>query len=88
MESAIFIETGKGHPEIRNQWRIQGSPHPLLLDQTEARRAGKNFFETAPSLPPPPPPPHLSEGLDPPLDLYQQNSKQKLDIYSDRKQIS
>ena len=33
----------------------------LFLDQTEARRAAKMFFET---IPPPPP---LSEGLDPPL---------------------
>ena len=32
-----------------------------FLDQTEAPRAAKNFFETAP------PPPPLSEGLDPPL---------------------
>ena len=44
------------------QWRIQGSrggaraspPPHLFLDQTEARRAEKKFFETAPppSLPP------------------------------------
>ena len=35
---------------------------PLFLDQTEARRAGKIFWETSPSLP-------LSKGLDdrPPL---------------------
>ena len=33
----------------------------LFLDQTEARRAAKMFFETTPPLPP------LSEGLDPPL---------------------
>ena len=47
---------------------------PLFLDQNEARRAEKIFFETAP---PPPssqglddlqsPPLPLSEGLDPPL---------------------
>ena len=48
---------------------------PLFLDQNEARRAEKIFFETAspplisgsgwPPIPPPPLP--LSEGLDPPL---------------------
>ena len=32
---------------------------PLFLDQTEAQRAEKNFFETAP-----PPPTPLSQGLD------------------------
>ena len=54
------------------QWRIQ-------LDQTEARRAEKNFLEPAPppppiskglddrGTPPPPPPPPLSQGLDPTL---------------------
>ena len=31
-------------------------PPPLILDQTEARRAEKNFFETAP-------PPPFSKGL-------------------------
>ena len=44
-------------------------PPPIFLDQTEAQRAKKIFFETAPPLcqglddwaPP------LSEGLDPPL---------------------
>lgn len=44
---------------------------PLCLDQTEAWKAEKIFFETAPPLisefgwtpPPPPPPPPLSEGL-------------------------
>ena len=35
-------------------------PHPrLILDQTKARRAEKNFFED-----PTPPPPPLSKGLD------------------------
>ena len=48
------------------QWRIQergpGRPSPpLLLDQTEVRRA-ENFFLTRPF--PPPPPPSLSQGLD------------------------
>ena len=46
------------------------APPPIFLDQTEAQRVKKNFFETAP------PPlsqglvdraPPLSEGLDPPL---------------------
>ena len=26
------------------QWRIQGRARPLVLDQTEAQRAKKNFF--------------------------------------------
>ena len=51
-----------------------GAPSPLLLDQTEARGAKKNFFETCA----PPfsqgvddrPPPPLSEGLDTPLIIY------------------
>ena len=49
----------------------EGLRGPLFLDQTEARRVEKNFFETAAPLsqglydrPPPLP---LSEGLDPPL---------------------
>lgn len=40
---------------------------PLFLDQTEARRAEKKFFKTAP---PPPPNPYshpLSQSLDEPL---------------------
>ena len=40
---------------------------PLLLDQNEARRAGKTFFVA--HLPPPPPAP-LCEGLDPPLETH------------------
>ena len=47
----------------------RGARPPLFLDQTEARRTEKNFFE-----PPliswsgyPPPSPPLFEGLDPPL---------------------
>ena len=49
-----------------------GSPPPisLFIDQAEARKAGKTFFET----PPPPcraldvrPPPPQSQGLDPTL---------------------
>ena len=68
----------------RAQWRIQGRgpggptpphTHPhLLLDQTEARKAEKKKFKTAPpylmvwmTSPHPPSPPPLSEGLDPPL---------------------
>ena len=47
------------------QWRIQGRGQggptpPLFLDQTEARRAEKNFLR---------PGPPLSESLDPPLDI-------------------
>ena len=49
------------------QWRIQGRDpggggpgHPLLLDQSEARRAEKKFFfETGTPPSPPSPPPHL-----------------------------
>ena len=37
-----------------------GAEPPLFLDQTEARRAEKDFFR-------PPPPLPLSEGLDQPL---------------------
>ena len=62
----------------QNQWRIQGrglwSPNPsLFLDQTEARRAERNFLrDPAPAylrvwmtglLP------SFSEGLDPPLKI-------------------
>ena len=56
------------------QWRIQGRgaegpAFPLLIEQSEARRAEKNFFETAP-----PRPPTLSEGLDPLLNNLQYSS--------------
>ena len=45
-----------------------GARPPLILDQTEVRRAEKNFFQDRP-----PPPSPLSEGLDPPLrELYSQ----------------
>ena len=56
---------------IRGQWRIQGKgpggPPSLLLDQNEARRAEKFFFEPPPApylriwmtAPPPPPAPYL-----------------------------
>ena len=47
----------------------RAGPHPppplLFLDQTEARRAGKNVIVSVP--PPPPPPQPRSEGLDPAL---------------------
>ena len=64
------------------KWRIQGRgpggpAPPLFLDQTEARRAEKFFWETGPPslcqgldyrAPP------LSEGLDPPLIQTSQNT--------------
>ena len=60
--------------QYRIQGRGTGGQGPLLfLDQTEARRAEKNFLETpSPCLrvwmtPPPPPPP--SQGLDTALDF-------------------
>ena len=53
-----------------------GEDPPLFLDQTEAQRPKKNFFQ---DHPPPPPYPRvwmmtsplapLSEGLDPPLQV-------------------
>ena len=68
------------------QWQIQGRggaggpAPPLLLDQTEARRAEKIVLETGTPLPPPLLPfplslglddraPPLSEGLDSPLPM-------------------
>ena len=66
------------------KWRIQGRgpggpPFPLFLEQNEARRAEKIFFEDRPSplpqsldaLPPSPP----SEGLDPPLQSNNRSQK-------------
>ena len=45
------------NPQWRIQGRTRGGGHPLLLDQSEARRAEKKFFfETG--TPPP------SQGLD------------------------
>ena len=38
-------------------FRGPGGPPPLVLDQTEDRRAEKNFFKAGPTLP-------LSQGLD------------------------
>lgn len=39
---------------------------PLFLDQTEARKAEKNFFKTAPPpLPPPTPTPYLRVWMNP-----------------------
>ena len=46
-----------------------GPAHPLILEQTAARRAEKNFFATAPP-PPPPTPAYLRvwmTALHPPL---------------------
>ena len=55
----------------------QGATPPLFLNQTEARRAKKLFWETRPPLPPPlckglddQAPPPLSQGLDPALAMY------------------
>ena len=49
----------------------EGPPPPLFLDQNEAQRGNKIFFETAPPLSQGlddcPPSPLLSKGLDPPL---------------------
>ena len=64
------------------QWQNQGRsprpalPPPLILNHTEARRAGKIFF-FSPGPPPYlrvwmtalPPPTPLSEGVDPPLNM-------------------
>ena len=55
-----------------------GENPPLFLDQTEAQRAEKNFFQDHPPLyprvwmtaSPPPPQSPLSEGLNPPLQVY------------------
>ena len=67
------------------KWRIQGRepggpPFPLFLEQNEARRAEKIFFEDRPSplpqsldAPPPHSPP--SEGLDPPLQSNNRSQK-------------
>ena len=66
------------HPNVfTGQWQIQGrgpgSPPSLLLDQTVARRAEKNFILDRPI----PlisgsgwPGPLLSEGLDPPMQVH------------------
>ena len=68
----ISILLGEKTP---NHCRIEGRAPTLFIEQTEARRAEKNFFETTP-LPylrawgigaPPPPSPTFSEGLDLPL---------------------
>ena len=53
-----------------------GAGPPLFLDQTEARRAEKNFFGESPPLPPSLPkglddfPHFLSQGLDPALFCF------------------
>ena len=56
--SMSFISSDGSRGDARG-----GRALTLFLDQTEARRAAKMFFET---IPPPSPPP-LSEGLDSPL---------------------
>ena len=43
---------------------------PLFLDQTEARRAEKNFFKTAPPLPTPTPTPYLRVWMNPYLKIW------------------
>ena len=51
-----------------------GNGPPLFLDQNEAPRPEKIFFETGPQGlddPSPLPLPPLSDGLDPPLNLVQ-----------------
>ena len=48
---------------------------PLFLDQTEPRRAGKNFLR------PPPFPPTSSEGLDPPLSPIQKTNRHPSKLY-------
>ena len=45
-------------------------PPPLFLDESEVRRAEKNFFLDI--VPRPLPPPPLFEGLDPPLRCTRQ----------------
>ena len=61
LTSLLYIRFAGG-----KQWRIQGrgpgAASPLFLDQTEARRAEKMFFETAP---PPPLLPYLSVWAEP-----------------------
>ena len=72
---AFIAGTPFPFPHWRLQGRGPGVPPALFLDQNEARRAGKNFFETGPPLfsrsgwpaSHPPPPLPLSEGLDLPL---------------------
>ena len=68
------LSASPGHPLrgsstvcTSRQWRIHGG---IYLDQTEARRAEKKIFDTAPPPPPPPPfPTPLSEGLERPLPV-------------------
>ena len=63
-----------GATAVAVQGKGPGGPgSPLFLDQTEAQKAEKHFWDQDPlhqgldDRPPPTPPP-LSEGLDPPLD--------------------
>lgn len=60
----IGYSRGQGGP-VADQGEGPGGSAPLILDQTEAQKAVKNFVRDR--LSPPPSPPHLSEGLDPPL---------------------
>ena len=59
--------TPKGEPVVDPGEGLGGLGPPPYFYTSEARRAGKCFFETGPpiSARPPPPPPPLSEGLDP-----------------------
>ena len=64
-------------PIVVKQWQIQGrcpgGRSPLFIDQTEARRAGKNFGDRLPTpylrvwMTTPSPTRPFYEGLDPPL---------------------
>ena len=56
--SRILGPVGRSWVEISGGSR-RGPPAPLVLDQTEVRRAEKVFLETVP-----PPRPTLSQGLD------------------------
>ena len=63
------------HDALRMRWRIKGRAGvaratPLILDQTEARRAERNFFGDRPPVIPGSrwPGPPLSESLDTPLE--------------------
>ena len=75
--SSFAIELKKLYANDRSQLLVKqtcllritvadtGEAPPLFLDQTEARRAQKRFFEDRPL--PPPPAPTFSQGLDPAL---------------------
>ena len=89
----LYFNTQAGRRIFRSTWNgLYGSfsggsrggalmsrppPPTLFLDHAEARRAEKDFFDTAPTAPlsqglddrPSPPPLPPSEGLDPPLSF-------------------